>query len=527
MSKRFEFFIALLCLLSSKLNGEIESKNLPNILICVSNNHAVRLLGDLNELGSSLDPTPNLTKMLVSGGMHPLAYCTNAGTNSPLVPLLCGKTKLEELNDLNSSNTLAHFFKLAGYETAFFGSCSWLRNPSHLGFDYWKLLKDSEISINPMIKGLNNNYVIEGHATDIITDLVIDWLHSRENTKPFIAIVSYQSTIRPWIPPLRLINQYNDEWFETPSTFFSDMSTRAPPSKYQRMNIGTDLDPKYDLFLSNDLDINKTISALSIWEKNWLSMNQEQKTAWSLAWKSQNEAFSRETSQSESTSIWKYQRFLKNYLRCLFAMDQNIGRIIETISSDLPVSCNFFYTSQKGNFTGEFGWFGNDWMYDPSSRIPFIFGTVGSSNAYIPKLPKLLKDYEIHHVLKKIPSFSIPSVPGHQRKNSYHKSNFNNRLYFSHTDYPGKYRVSPHHGVREGRYKIIHYYPFDEWEFFDLEKDPMEVNNLLFQEPLSKIIEEYKKKLEESAALSFNEQNQMKFTEKWKREQRSPKNKMR
>lgn len=527
MSKRFEFFVALLCLLNFKLHGEVVSKNLPNVLICVSNNHAVRLLGTLEELGTTLNPTPHLTKMLISGGMHRLSYCTNAGAGSSLIPLLKGKAKPEKINDLNSSNSLAHYFKSAGYETAIFGSCSWLENPQHMGFDYWKLLKDSEISINPMIKDLNNNYVIEGYATDIITDLVIDWLHSRENTKPFIAIVSYQSTMRPWIPPLRLINQYNDEWFETPSTFFSDMSTRAPPSKYQRMNIGTDLDPKNDLFLSNALDLNKTNRPLSIWEKNWLSMNEEQKTAWSLAWKSQNEAFSRETSQSESIAIWKYQRFLKNYLRCLFAMDQNIGRIFETISLDLQASCNFFYTSQKGNFTGEFGWFGNEWMYEPSSRVPFIFGEVGSSNGHIPKLPKLLKDYDIHSVLKNIPLSSITSVPEDHRNKFIQTSKFNNRLYFSHTDYPGKYKVSPHHGVREGRYKIIHYYPFDEWEFFDLEKDPKEINNLLLQEPLSKIIEEYKRKLDESAVSSNNRQNQMKFTEKWKREQRSPKNKMR
>ena len=31
-----------------------------------------------------------------------------------------------------------------------------------------------------------------------------------------------------------------------------------------------------------------------------------------------------------------------------------------------------------------------------------------------------------------------------------------------------------HHGLRKGKYKIIHYFPFNEWEFYDLENDPNE-----------------------------------------------------
>ena len=55
-------------------------------------------------------------------------------------------------------------------------------------------------------------------------------------------------------------------------------------------------------------------------------MNDEQKSAWMLSWKPQNEAIARESLNEKSSSIWKFQRFLKNYLRCLLAMDKNIGR---------------------------------------------------------------------------------------------------------------------------------------------------------------------------------------------------------
>ena len=67
-------------------------------------------------------------------------------------------------------------------------------------------------------------------------------------------MVSYQSTRRPWIPPIRMIGKYNDEWFEIPDTFFSLLANRATASKYQKMNISTDLDPVYDLVCQNKPD---------------------------------------------------------------------------------------------------------------------------------------------------------------------------------------------------------------------------------------------------------------------------------
>ena len=113
----------------------------------------------------------------------------------------------------------------------------------------------------------------------------------------------------------------------------------------------------------------------SIWAKNWESMNDEQKTAWGLSWKPQNEAFSREPPQGDSASIWIFQRFIKNYLRCLYAMDENIGRLINSIDPNIEGGYNFIYTSERGRLTGEFGWFGSEWMYEPSARIPLVFAS--------------------------------------------------------------------------------------------------------------------------------------------------------
>ena len=38
--------------------------------------------------------------------------------------------------------------------------------------------------------------------------------------------------------------------------------------------------------------------------------------------------------------------------------------------------------------------------------------------------------------------------------------------------------MQPHYGVRTGRYKLIYFNKINEWELFDLQKDPREVLNV-------------------------------------------------
>jgi arylsulfatase A-like enzyme len=498
----------------------------PNILICISEDHAIRFLANSEELGTSINPTPYLSRISQIGELHPLAYCTNASPSYTAFSLLTGKSKSTKREDFDSSQFLSQHFKTIGYETVFFGSWTWDNDPNHAGFDYWKILDDPEIFINPRIKDSKNQYVTEGHTTDVITDLAIQWVNKRSETKPFFALVSFQATKRPWIPPIRTIDKYNAEWFDTPETFSSNLESRAPANKYQNMNIGADLDLVLDLFLPSYADLNSSKSTPSIWAKNWESMNDEQKTAWGLSWKPQNEAFSRESPQGDSVSIWMFQRFIKNYLRCLYAMDENIGRLIDSIDSKVEEGYNFIYTSERGRFTGEFGWFGSEWMYEPSARIPLVFANFKGVNAKVFKTEEIFRDFDLYSLIKNLgkPMTNEPTQIVPQPNSTLFG---NNQLYFSHLDHPGESGVSPHHGFRKGKYKIVHYYPFDEWEFFDLENDPKELQNLYNNMTHSTVVSEYKEYLKNADEFRKNKRENQLFSETWKRKQRSPENKKR
>ena len=44
---------------------------------------------------------------------------------------------------------------------------------------------------------------------------------------------------------------------------------------------------------------------------------------------------------------------------------------------------------------------------------------------------------------------------------------------------PGPYNMPRHEGIRNRRYKLISFYEYDTWEFYDLHKDPNELVGIL------------------------------------------------
>ena len=68
-------------------------------------------------------------------------------------------------------------------------------------------------------------------------------------------------------------------------------------------------------------------------------------------------------------------------------------------------------------------------------------------------------------------------------------------IYYQYYEFPGYHNVRRHYGVRNHRYKLIHFYMIDGWELYDLEKDPQELNSVYGEPAYAKITEELKKEL--------------------------------
>ncbi|MEK9772893.1 MAG: sulfatase/phosphatase domain-containing protein, partial [Opitutae bacterium] len=172
-------------------------------------------------------------------------------------------------------------------------------------------------------------------------------------------------------------------------------------------------------------------------------------------------------------------------------------------------------------FTGEFGWFGSEWMYEPSARVPLIIANFNGGQAPQLNQDELFLDIYWYNFLRKL--ITTNALPQNE---AFPYSNFytfgKNELYFVKNNDRDGYSVSSHHGLRKGPYKIIHYYPFNEWEFYDLLNDPHEEENLYRQNSNQILIKKYKELLNQSAKLSQSQAYKKIYTETWKRKQRSP-----
>jgi hypothetical protein len=139
-------------------------------------------------------------------------------------------------------------------------------------------LQNSSEFFNPVIISPAGKRQIEGHSTDIITDLLIQWIKQRQpSAKPFLAFVFFNATQRPWMPTLRQLETYNNILLPEPPSLFSNQKEMAPASRYQMNEIDNDLNITSDLFLGSIIKpfANKS-KALDIYQNNLARMNEEQ-----------------------------------------------------------------------------------------------------------------------------------------------------------------------------------------------------------------------------------------------------------
>ena len=170
------------------------------------------------------------------------------------------------------------------------------------------------------------------------------------------------------------------------------------------------------------------------------------------------------------------------------------------------------YTSDQGFFLGDHGFFDKRFMYEESLRMPFLVRYPGAVKAgSVNKDMVLNLDFAqtfLDFAGAKIPddmqgrSFR-PLLEGHTPKD-WRKS-----MYYRYWMHMADHGVPAHYGVRTERYKLIYYYgkalgssgaidkdTKPEWELFDLQKDPHEMNNVYDDPKYQKVVNELKAELD-------------------------------
>lgn len=485
--------------------GTIASGRRPNILFIMTDDHGYQAISCY---GSRINKTPNIDRLAQKGVRFTQAFCTNSICAPSRAVLLTGK--YSHLNGVidnkvtfdGSQQTFPKLLQQAGYETALFGK--WHLKSDPTGFDYWNILPGQGQYYNPDFIETGVRKRRPGYATDLVTDDCLEWLKKRDAKRPFAVLLHHKAPHRNWMPDPKHLSMYEGMDVPLPETFFDDYATRSDAARQQKMRIAdilrlaTDLKVKPDSTSGDETPEEKADRAE--WNAMYARLDENQKKAWDKAYEAGNESFRKANLKGDALAKWKYERYIKDYLRCIASVDDNVGRVLDYMDeSGLARDTIVVYTSDQGFYLGEHGWFDKRFMYEESLRMPLIVRYpeevhAGVSDQMVMNLdfaPSFL-DYAGVPVPKDMQGRSMKdilsgNVPGDWRQS----------VYYHYYEYPAEHSVKRHYGVRTKRYKLIHfYYDIDAWELYDLQTDPHELLNVYTDPAYAGTVQELKSELD-------------------------------
>jgi arylsulfatase A-like enzyme len=473
----------------------------PNIIFIMTDDHATQAM---SAYGSRINKTPNLDRIANNGIRFDRTYCTNSICAPSRAVILTGKHSHFNgvLNNAQtfdgSQQTLPKLMKEGGYQTAMIGKWHLKSHPT--GFDYWNVLPGQGLYYNPIFIEMGERKEYTGYVTNLTTNFALDWLEKRDEEKPFFLMLQHKAPHRNWMPSPDHLTLYDDVEIPEPASLFDDYQGRTSAASNQEMSIANHMDESYDLKVHTSKNANQG------WQKDWMlsrikSMTEEQRTAWLAAYEPKNQAFIDASLSGKELVKWKYQRYIKDYLRCIASVDDNVGRVLDYLEEEgLDKNTLIIYTSDQGFYLGEHGWYDKRFMYEESYRMPMLMqlpekiksGTTSDA---------LLMNLDFAPTMLTFAGLPIPTdMQGKSFQNiaTSGKGKLRDAAYYHYFEFPGVHAVKRHYGIRTDRYKLIHYYhDVDEWELFDLENDPQEMTNIYAAESSKGIIEKIKKELQQ------------------------------
>jgi len=432
----------------------------PNLLFIMSDDHAAHAI---SAYGSRINETPHLDRIADNGMRFDAAFCTNSICTPSRAAILTGTynhvngaTTLETHLD-NSQWTFPQSLQEAGYTTGIIGKWHLGHGPGHdpVGFDFWRILPGQGHYDNPVMLEENGKVVERGgYVTDLITDDSIEFIEANKD-QPFALFCHHKASHRTWKPAPRHFTLYDDVDIPEPETFWDDYEGKPDVIKSVKMHM-MDLDPITDL-----------------------------------------KALVPEGLTREEEIEWRYQRYMKDYLRVVAAMDEGIGRMLDKLEEEgIANNTIVVYTSDQGFFLGDHGWFDKRLMYEESLGMPLLIqyperikpGTTSDDIVVNVDFGPTLLDLMGVEIPDHVQGRSFAPILDGETPDDWPESMY--YRYWMHRD--GAHNTPAHYGVRTKTHKLICYYndPLDqegangpadpiEWELFDLVDDPLEMRNVI------------------------------------------------
>jgi arylsulfatase A-like enzyme len=470
----------------------------PNIVWVFSDDHTQQSIGAYGSRLAALNPTPNIDRLAKGGMRFDRCYVGNSICAPARATLLTGKHshlngKLTNGGPFNQDQqTFPKLLQKAGYHTVMIGK---IHLPGKMqGFDYWEVLPGQGSYYQPTFITEEGKTQYKGYVADVITDRAMEWLKKkRTNDKPFMLMVHHKATHRSWKCAPRHVGLYDDVTIPEPDTLFDDFATRGVAAHKQDMSISKTMRMASDLKVRDEAEKTKMRAeyakqkGLPRGENGaYYRMTEEHRKIWDAAYDPRNKAFYDAKLEGKELVRWKYQRYLKDYLRTAKSIDESMGTILDYLEeTGLDKNTIVMYSSDQGFYLGEHGWFDKRFMYEESFRTPFLVkwpgiikpGSVNSDLVQNIDFASTFLDLAKAPIPADLQGVSLVPLFKNQRPADWRKS-----LYYHYYEYPAVHSVRKHEGVAMQRYKLIRFYGQDvpngeEFEFYDLKNDPKELNN--------------------------------------------------
>lgn len=463
----------------------------PNIVLILSDDHGPQALGAYGGRLAGLNPTPEIDRIAEEGMLFRNAFVANSLCAPSRAAILSGQhshmsgVRTNEASDsLRASvQTFPELLREAGYHTALIGK--WHLKSTPQDFDYWEVLPGQGEYYNPTFLRPGDTTQYTGHFSEILADRAIQWLRDRRDPdSPFLLMYNPKSPHRNWEPGPDHLTTYDEVTVPAPRTLFYDYSGLSTPAVMQDMEIAQNLRWGMDLKLQVEPGPS---GETTNWQRRLRDrFTPKQREAWTDAYGPKNESFHKAYRNGElqgrDLTRWKYQRFIKDYLRTVASMDDAIGRLLDTLNRmGVANETIVVYASDQGFFLGRKGWFGKRWIYEESMRMPLLVrwpGVVepGSEST------ALVQNLDLAQTVLEAAGVEAPGTMQGQSLVPILRGEATNvkreALYYHYYHYPAAKSVMRHEGVRTDRYKLVHHYWVNQWALFDLKKDPHELHNV-------------------------------------------------
>ncbi|WP_077400240.1 sulfatase family protein [Cellulophaga omnivescoria] len=532
----FSLFTATIISCAEKEKITIETKK-PNIIYIMADDHTSQAFGIYGSRLASLNPTPNLDKIANEGIIFDNCFVTNSICTPSRATMITGQySQTNGVLDLEGHipperQYLPQEMKKLGYEAAVVGK--WHLEDEPATFDYYAVLPgqgkyhDPEFIVQGEQEWPKNRIQTKGHSSDNITDLTIAWLKDKRNKdKPFFLMHHYKAPHDDFEYAPRYKDYLENTYIPEPASLYENgnngsIATRGANDSLLRV-IGSSVSKR---------NIVRSMG-MRLWSNEYTKISNPEFDASSISLDMTDKEYTHKT----------YQEYLKRYLRCVKGVDDNVARLVKFLKEEgLYDNTIIVYTGDQGFMLGEHDYIDKRWMYEESMRMPFFVRYPEKIKAGT-RSDAIINNADFAPTLIELAGGTAPEkMQGHSFKSiletGKEPKGWQQSTYYRYWMHMAHAHANPaHFGIRTKQYKLIFFYgkywvdtkdpnatwnkkswgnKFEmdtpaAWEFYDLTKDPKEMNNAYNDPAYKDIIKELKKQLK-AKRKSLKEEDGSKF----------------